>query len=221
MEGDIRVLVVDETPGLAQELLLAFRRRKPSVRVLGPVPDAAEANLVLDEGVAELVVVDVDREDGRGVEVVTEIRAAHEETHVLASTASSGPEVAAGALAAGACGVVAAGADGAAIWDAVRRALAGELVLPALHLPVVVERLRGRTAGESERLSSLTAREREILTALAEGASTADIAGRLSITTTTVQSHVKNVLVKLGVHSKVEAVRVALRAGIGTTTRSA
>ena len=63
-------------------------------------------------------------------------------------------------------------------------------------------------------LAKLTPREHEVLQKLADGLSTAEIAAILSISRLTVQSHVKSILVKLGVHSKVEAVVLGVRHGV-------
>ena len=219
---DIRVLVVDESPGLTQGLLLALPRRGP-ITVLGPVHDAPEAIDVLGRSLADLVVVDVDREDGRGLEVLTAIREASSR-RVLASTGSAGCEVAAEALAAGACGVLPTERTATSLIDAFRRVMAGELVLPAADLPILLDRLRDAHSDPDplvRALSSLTGRENEILRLLAEGVSTSGIAGELSISPMTVQSHVKNILSKLGVHSKVDAVRLAWRHGLAPTTRTA
>jgi DNA-binding NarL/FixJ family response regulator len=218
MADEIRVLVVDESPGLVQGLILALPRRGP-VQVLGPVPDAPEALAALEEGLADLVLVDMDRADGRGIEVVGAIRDGGGRVRVLAASGDAGPELAATALAAGACGVLPIERDRSLV-DVFRRALAGELVLPAEDLPRLVDRLVGDQTG-SRGLASLTAREREILRALAGGMSTAEIAAALSISPMTVQSHVKNILAKLGVHSKVEAVRLAWRHGLGASARTA
>jgi DNA-binding NarL/FixJ family response regulator len=218
MADEIRVLVVDESPGLVQGLILALPRRGP-VQVLGPVPDAPEALAALEEGLADLVLVDMDRADGRGIEVVGAIRDGGGRVRVLAASGDAGPELAATALAAGACGVLPTERDRSLV-DVFRRALAGELVLPAEDLPRLVDRLVGDQTG-SRGLASLTAREREILRALAGGMSTAEIAAALSISPMTVQSHVKNILAKLGVHSKVEAVRLAWRHGLGASARTA
>jgi two-component system nitrate/nitrite response regulator NarL len=109
---------------------------------------------------------------------------------------------------------------GSATLSALRRALAGELVLPAVHLPNLVERLRtSRELSDAERLGCLTGREREILRLLADGGATAEIATALGISPMTVQSHVKNILSKLGVHSKVEAVTLAWRTGLASVSR--
>jgi len=217
---DIRVLVVDESPGLTQGLLLALPRSGP-VCVLGPVQDDGEAVVALDLAAADLVVVDIDRDDGRGLEVLAAV-SDREGTRVLASTQRDGSEVAAEALAAGACGLLPTDRGAAVLIDAFRRAVAGELVLPAADLPSLVERLRDLNPDQpGGSLSVLTVREREILRLLADGIPTTDIAVSLGISPMTVQSHLKNILAKLGVHSKVAAVRLAWRHGLGSAVRTA
>jgi len=96
-------------------------------------------------------------------------------------------------------------------------------VIPERDLHRVVGRLQRATLEVSDeaRLASLTVRERQILNALAEGRSTADVAGGFGISVMTVQSHVKSILAKLGVHSKVEAVTLAFRYGMGIASRTA
>ena len=167
-------------------------------------------------GLVDLVVVDLDRGDGRGHEVIAAIALDGGAGRVLAASAHDGPGVAADALSAGASGVLPAQHDRSLI-DVFRRALAGELVLPADDLSLLVERLTapgGNDRRGADALGRLTAREREILRTFAAGASTADVAEAFGISPLTVQSHVKNILAKLGVHSKVEAVRLAWRHGL-------
>jgi DNA-binding NarL/FixJ family response regulator len=220
MVEDIRVLVVDGGPGSALGLVCGLPG--DGVSVLGPVADASAALRALDLEPINLVLVDLDRSDGCGVETVRLIRDHVDRTRVLGVTVERGPDLAAGALAAGACGIVSPGPRGESLASAFRRALAGELVLPAIHLSNLVDRLRdGREASAAGRLDFLTVREIEILRALADGASTTEIADKLGIRPMTVQSHVKNILAKLGVHSKVEAVTLAWRFGLGAATRSA
>jgi DNA-binding NarL/FixJ family response regulator len=141
---------------------------------------------------------------------------------MVASRVATGPTIEL-ALAAGACGVVPTQRDATSLIDALRRACAGELVLPADELPNLVERMHAARAGAGggRLLATLTARERQVLTALAEGATTDGIAFDLGISPATVQTHVKNILSKLGVHSKVEAVGAAWRAGLALGARSA
>ncbi len=219
MSEEIRVLVVDGCKPSGDRLA---GLPGDGVQILGPVPDALSALSALDGEEVSLVLVDLDRVDGSGIETVRAIRQGAVHPRVLGITGQPGAELAAGALAAGACGVVSCEPDGESLMTSFRRALAGELVLPAVHLSNLVDRLRGgREASAASRLDFLTGREREILRLLADGSSTGEIASALGIRPMTVQSHVKNILSKLGVHSKVEAVTLAWRMGLGTVTRTA
>ena len=101
--------------------------------------------------------------------------------------------------------------------DAVRRAAAGEIVMPAGDLPSVLGQLRN--SGE-DGLARLTPRETQVLQALAAGETAARIAASLGISRLTVQSHVKSILAKLRVHSKIEAITLAWRHGLAPTNRS-
>ena len=134
---------------------------------------------------------------------------------MIAATTEQDPELGSAIVTAGASGLLPSRGDPAEMEDAIRRAVAGELVLPDDHLYSLVDRLRAVRAGltEATNLESLTARELEVLRSLSDGRSTLEIAALLGISPMTVQSHVKNVLAKLGVHSKVEAIRLAWRVG--------
>jgi len=133
---------------------------------------------------------------------------------VLVVTDERDPEVGATVSAAGACGLMARTSDERTVPDTLRRAAAGELILPATHLSALVDLVRVSKLGHRDgAIDALTRREREVLALLADGRTTQEVSEALSISVLTVQSHVKNVLAKLGVHSKVEAIRVAWRSG--------
>ena len=154
---------------------------------------------------------------------IVTIREADNDTRVLAITDEQRPDALAVVLGAGACGFVPRGVGVEELLRGLNRAVAGELVIPARDLHRVVGRLQRATLEVSDeaRLGSLTARERQVLQALAEGRSTADVAAGFGISVMTVQSHVKSILAKLGVHSKVEAVTLGFRFGMGVASRSA
>ena len=216
----IRVLVVDESPGLTQDLLLALRRRT-GFHILGPVSDETAALDVCASEFPHVVLVHIERSDGRGIELVSEISSAG--VRVMAATRRSVPHVLQLAIAAGACGVLPVDRDPSNLVSAFRRAAAGELVLPLDELPLLIDRLREPSPRRLQhaRLATLTGREREVLAALSHGATTAAIALELGISPATVQTHVKNILGKLGVHSKVEALGAAWRGGLALGARSA
>jgi len=95
--------------------------------------------------------------------------------------------------------------------SAVRDVAAGGVVFDPELLPGVFARLTGRGAGNG---AALTARERETLDLLAEGATTEEIGRRLGVSRNTTRNHVQRVLEKLGARSKLEAVAVARREGL-------
>lgn len=217
----LRILIVDETFRLAQDVMLALRRR-PGFQVLGPVHDETAASGAFEEGPPDMVVVQLDRIDGRGVAIVSAFRAETQVRVMAATRFPTAPEMEL-ALAAGACGVLPTDRDPSTLVSAFRRAAAGELVLPVDEQALPLDRLLGaRTARTRQALlATLTQRECEVMVAMADGATTSGIALELGISPATVQTHVKNILAKLGVHSKVEAVGVAWRSGLALGARSA
>jgi DNA-binding NarL/FixJ family response regulator len=221
-----RVLVVDDHE-LFSEALAMLLERQPDVRLVGSVRTADEACALVGsaggsmEGLPDVVLMDLDLPGTDGIQATRRIRELAPGVKVVVLTAIQDPEIIADALAAGACGYVPKTRAVDELMDVVRRAAAGELVMPTRDLGPVLEQLRGeRSRSSAERsLGRLTPRETEILRALAAGETATQIATRLGISALTVQSHVKSILAKLGVHSKIEAVTLAWRHGL--TIRSA
>jgi DNA-binding NarL/FixJ family response regulator len=142
------------------------------------------------------------------------VRAVDGRVPVLVETGGHGGPTIGSVVAAGGSGIVCSSRGPLAIREAIVRTRSGELVLEDEELRSLVDELVGTRDDRRRGPEGLTTREREVLKAVAAGASTNEIAADLHITPATVQSHVKNVLMKLGVHSKVEAVRIAWREGI-------
>jgi len=215
-----RVLVVDDHEMFSEALELLLRRQ-PDVRLIGSARDATEALGMLEDE-PDVVLMDLDMPGINGIEATRQIREAVPNAKVVLLTAVQSPEIIADALAAGACGYVPKTRAVDELMDVVRRAAAGELVMPERDLAAVVEQLRGSrpTTGELA-LRRLTPREAEILRSLAAGETTTQIAEALGISALTVQSHVKSILAKLGVHSKIEAVTLAWRHGLARTDEAA
>jgi two-component system nitrate/nitrite response regulator NarL len=209
MDDRLSVAIVDDHTRLVASMRTAARGSR--LRVLGPY---APLDLMVHAG-ADVILVDLDRDDGRGLATLLRVCENVQGMRVVAATVERDPELGSAIVTAGASGLLLLGGDGSALEDGLRRAVGGELVLPDEHLTSLVTRLRiarDERAGASA-LASLTSREFQVLDALAHGQSTAEIAAIFCISRMTVQSHVQNVLTKLGVHSTVEAVRLAWRSG--------
>ncbi len=218
----IDVLVVDDHEMFSEALVLLLERQ-PEIRLLGAAREAGEALVMCLESPPDVVLMDIDLPEVDGVEATRRIREACPGTKVVILTGLQDLSIIATALAAGACGYVPKTHAVDDLMDVVRRAAAGELVMPAADLAPVLAELQSGSGQPSGRLGlrRLTPREAEILRALAAGDSIPDIGSALGITVLTVQSHVKNILAKLGVHSRLEAVTLAWRHGFAPTARSA
>lgn len=145
--------------------------------------------------------------DGDGVLAIPDLIRASPHTRVLLLTADNDSEVMLRALEFGAAGYIHKTLGLPALTSAISRIIQGEVVLS----PRKAYR-RGVDAAEAHRLAvRLTARERECLGLLVEGLPTGAIAFQLGVSRTTVRSHIQSLLIKLGVHSRLEAVSLAVR----------
>jgi NarL family two-component system response regulator LiaR len=218
------VLVVDDHEVFSDAVAMLLGRQ-PDIRLMGAARDADEAIRLIDvdpDEQPDVVLMDLDLPGVDGIQATRRIRELSPGSKVVVLTALEDPEVIAGALAAGACGYVPKTRAVDELMDVVRRAAAGELVMPERDLAPVLERLRNthaRPEGELL-LRRLTPRETEILRYLAVGETTTQVARHLRISALTVQTHVKSILAKLGVHSKIEAVTLAWRSGLAPMGKS-
>lgn len=213
--SQIRVLVVDDHEVFSEALEL-FLGRQPEVRLVGSARDADEAMRLLEKE-PNVVLMDLDMPGTDGIEATRRIRDAAPDAKVVILTGVERPDAIAEALSAGACGYVPKSRAVHEVVDVVRRAAAGEIVMAASDLASALGELR-ESVGE-DGLACLTPRETDVLQALAAGKTAARIAASFGISTRTVQSHVKSILAKLGVHSSIEAVTLAWRHGLASTNR--
>lgn len=218
----IGVLVVDDHEVFSEALTLLLEQQ-PDVRLLGAAREATQALAMCREEAPDVVLMDIDMPGIDGVEATRLVREICPRARIVIVSGLEDPSMVANALAAGACGYVPKTRAVDELMDVVQRAAAGELVMPEADLaPVLAELQAGRSAPSGRvALRRLTPRETEILRALAAGDAIQDIADALGISALTVQSHVKNILAKLGVHSRLEAVTLAWRNGFAPTTRTA
>ena len=213
MTAPISVLVVDDHRMFAEalEMLLAGEE---DVEIAGAVGTGEEALEVVARVGPDVVLMDIDLPGIDGIEATRRIRELSPLTQVVIITAYQEPAVMAQAIEAGACGFVPKTETADQLVGVIRGAAAGEMILPSGDIRAVLGKLQAaqRARNDADRLiDQLTSREIQILQSIAQGRSTKEVAESLFISQLTVQTHVKNILGKLGVHSKLEAVTFALR----------
>jgi DNA-binding NarL/FixJ family response regulator len=140
------------------------------------------------------------------------LRKSAPDTPVLLLTAVSGEEVVRRAIEAGCCGLVRKTEPVARVRSAIRRAAAGEAVFSPESLARLLD--AGKSGQQSTSFIPLTTRELDVLRLLVAGCSTEAIADDLVLSLHTVRNHVRNLMQKLGAHSRLEAVAIALREGL-------
>ncbi len=211
-----RLLLVEDHASFRQTLALVFGG-EPDFEVVAQAGTVAEAREVMGDREADLGVVDLSLPDGEGVDLIEDLRQANPNFAALVLTASLDRAEHARAVEAGAAGVLHKSADVDQILDATRRLAAGETLLSPGEL-VELLRLAGQSREEEREarasIEQLTRREREVLRALARGLSNKQIAEHLHMSVDTERTHMMNILNKLGVHSRLQALLFAARHGL-------
>jgi DNA-binding NarL/FixJ family response regulator len=213
----IRILMVEDHASFRMALAFMFQRES-DLRVVGEASSLAEARGLLTEvGMVDVAIVDLDLPDGSGAGLVRELRATNPEGMVLILTASHDRREWGRAVESGAGGVLHKSTPPAGIISAIRRLSAGEWLLAPNEMRELLRHYhqeRERTTEAQYIFGQLTPRELEVLQALAEALDDDGIAQRLHISPATARTHVTNLLRKLRMNSRLEAVVCAVRHGI-------
>jgi DNA-binding NarL/FixJ family response regulator len=207
----IRVLFVEDHQLLA-DALAAMLAREPDMQVVGIAGTVADAKILAREQL-DVVLMDYRLPDGTGAEATRAIKARWPAARVVMVTALTDDETLLESIQAGADGYLTKDRAAEDVVTAVRAAYAGETLLPRSVIVEIARRVAvARERGDERRVvEPLTPRELEILRALTEGMSTPEICERLFIAPNTLRTHVQNIMGKLRVHSKLEAVAFALK----------
>lgn len=227
MSDPIRVLLVDDQALLRMGFRLVLESQD-DLSVVGEAADGQAALAMVRALQPDVVLMDVRMPGMNGIEATERIVAAHPECRVIILTTFDLDEYAFAGLRAGASGFLLKDARPEDLVGAIRAVAAGDAVVA----PRVTRRLieiagpvlpaggatpaagsAGSGSGDP-RLRDLTPRELDVLGAVAEGLTNAEIAARLVIGEATVKTHVGNVLAKLGLRDRVQAVILAYEAGL-------
>jgi len=209
-----RVVVVDDHRMLG-ELLTESLAAEPDLRVVGYVPSAAtDVEGLIARCRPDVVTVEIEDSGDAGA-LLARIAGVRPRPRIVVLTASVDLTRMVAAARAGADAWLSKSAGSAELAATVRAVCEGHTVYPSAQLGAVLRALAGGTTGAADdALAELTRQERRVLQGMVDGARGPDLAATLHVSTGTVRSHTRRLFLKLGVHSRLEAVRVARAAGV-------
>jgi NarL family two-component system response regulator LiaR len=202
----IRVLLVDDHTMVRKGLSL-FLRAFDDLEMAGEADSGAAAIQLCGEIMPDVVLMDMVMPDMDGVTATQAICQQYPQVRVIALTSFKEGDLVRNALGAGAIGYLLKDVSAEELARAIRAAHSGRATLSPEAAQALVERANQPPALDLE----LTEREREVLALMVEGLNNTQIAGRLTVSPSTIKSHVSNILSKFGVSSRTEAVTLALR----------
>jgi two-component system, NarL family, nitrate/nitrite response regulator NarL len=209
----IRVALVDDHEFIADMLSRAFERQPGKFEFLGNAPRLADVGALLRHEPADVVLVDYSLPDGRGSDVLRMVRRQWPRARLVLFTGHSESDILHEAIAAGADGVLTKDMGVDHILDVIERADRGDVLLDAGTL----RDLMTQPAVGASRLAALdrlTPRERIVLEAILAAGTTQEAARRIHMAPATLRVHLHRASQKLGATSRLEAISMALRAGL-------
>lgn len=208
----IKILIVDDHP-VVREGIGAMLKREADFQIVGEAANGKEAIDKARELLPDIILMDLRMPEVDGVEAITRIKAELPDIKFIILTTYSDDEYIFRGIAAGARAYLLKDAPRDELFKAIRAVSRGE----SLIQPVVASRVLDKLAELSRKAPAgemLSEREIEVLKLMAKGVSNKDIADQLSITQSTVKTHITSIFQKLDVTTRTEAVTTALKKGI-------
>ncbi len=209
MNKPIRVMLVDDHT-MVRKGLATFLNVFDDLQLVGEAQNGADAIKLCNEVLPDVILMDMVMPDMDGGTATNLIRQAFPKIQILVLTSFKEGELIKKALEAGAIGSLLKDVSADDLARAIRSAYAGRATLSPEAAQSLVETANLPPVPGLD----LTEREREVLSLMVDGLSNTQIAGKLGVSSSTIKSHVSNVLSKLGVASRTEAVSLALRTHI-------
>jgi two-component system response regulator NreC len=215
MTPKIRVLIVDDHAIVRQGIRLILTGQA-DLEVVAEAEDGGDALRLIEQQRPDVVLMDLAMPGINGLQATREIGKRWPDIRVIALTVHDDEEYLFEMITAGASGYVLKGADPADLVDAIRAVRKGEIFLqPPLTTKLVRDYLRRMRTGEAgDGYDSLSVREHQVLSLIGEGHTAQEIAGILTISVSTVQTHRAHIMEKLNLRSRPVLMKYAIRHGL-------
>jgi two-component system, NarL family, response regulator NreC len=216
----MRILIVDDHR-IMREGLRAILERHPEMEIVGEASNGREALVLAHKLRPGIVVMDITMPELNGIDATRRIASELPEVKVIALSMNSDRRYVLAMLSAGAWGYLLKNSASEELTRAIETAAANQkYVSPLIADAVVQSAIREPTAKvASEGVSALSAREREVLQLLAEGRTSKEIALKLGVAVTTVETHRRQIMSKLSIRSIAELTKYAIREGLTSVDR--
>ncbi|MFB6326401.1 two-component system response regulator NarL [Pantoea deleyi] len=207
------LLLIDDHPMLRSGLkqLMAL---DPRLQVVAEAGNGTEGLALAQQHDPDLILLDLNMPGLNGLDTLTQLREMALSGRVVVFSVSDNEEDVVSALKRGADGYLLKDMEPEALLKALYQAAAGQIVLSEALTPILVARLREAQPARPRDISQLTRREREILLLISDGMTNKAIARKLAISESTVKVHVKYLLKKMNLKSRLEAAVWALQNGL-------
>jgi NarL family two-component system response regulator LiaR len=221
IQAPIRVMIVDDH-GMVRRGLATILKVRADMQLVGEAGNGQEALDVCEEAQPDVILMDLVMPEMSGPEATRAIRERCPNVQVIALTSFQERELVREALQAGAISYLLKNVSAEDLAAAIREAHAGRSTLAPEAIQVLIQ-MESRDASYDQDLSEafgLTSREQEVLALVVEGMSNPEIAACLVVSRSTAKAHVSNILSKLGVSNRAEAIAMALQHNVGKEARS-
>ncbi len=212
MTEPIRILIVDDHPVVRQGLrsLLAGH---PDLEIVGEAVDGSEVLPFLGKHPADVILLDIQMKGQGGIEVARRVRVAHPNVKIVILTTYDDESLLRAAMEAGVHGYLLKSFSHETLPDSIRAVMKGEKLLSPNLVSNVVDQYQKLAQTQAHKDAGLTPDELQVLAAIADGASNKDLAEKFFWSEATVKRRVQEIVEKMGVSNRTQAIAEALRKG--------
>jgi DNA-binding NarL/FixJ family response regulator len=212
----ITVTMIEDHRILVDSLSLMLRY-EPDIDFLGSAASLENGRRLLQETSPNVLLLDVGLPDGNGLDLIPEVKQISPDTNIVVLTSLTDETTLMRVVDSGISGFVSKDSQLSDLLVTIRKAAEGEIVMPTSLLVGLLMRMsRDKAAAyqDDKGWERLTVREEEVLERLASGKTGDEIAEELHIAPLTVRTHIRNLMSKMGVHSRLEAVAFGMKNGL-------
>lgn len=208
----IRILIVDDHPVVRQGLrsLLATHA---DLEIVGEAEDGAQVLPLLAESQADVILLDLQMKVQGGIEVARRVRASHPEVKIIVLTTYDDESLLREAMEAGVHGFLLKSVSHETLPDSIRAVMRGERLLSPTLVSNVVGQYQELAQSRAQKEAGLTPEELQVLAAIAAGAGNKDLAEKLFWSEATVKRRIQEIIEKMGVANRAQAIAEAVRKG--------